>query len=186
MKLKRFSILATMLILVGALVVPSAFAQRAPVAHPATVPSCPAANVTNPLSLVDGQTWVFHWEGLADAAAAVGNLTFETVASPNSQSGVTGFLNVIESRNVAGTIFRFLNYNGRYQIYPDCTGGVLMFNSGAPASKEFDFYFRKKDGDPFGSLVMVSIDPLSFTGHSFGDIIAGIVGGVEHGEAEKQ
>jgi len=160
MKFNRFSIFATMLILVGVLLVPSAFAQRAPVAHPATFPSCPASVAANPLALVDGQTWVFHWEGVEHIGGAAGNFTFEMVASPNSQAGFTGFLNVIESRNLEGTIFRFLNYNGRYQIYPNCSGGVLMFNSGTPASVEFDFYFREREGNAFGALDMVSIDPI--------------------------
>jgi len=183
MKFNRFSILATMLVLVGVLVAPSAFAQRAPVAHPATYPSCPSSVAANPLALVDGQTWVFHWEGFEFAAGAVGNFTFEMVASPNSQSGFTGFLNVIETRNLEGTIFRFLNYNGRYQIYPDCTGGVLMFNSGAPASVEFDFYFREREGNAFGSLVMASIDPFG-TGLFTSELAE--FGIFERGEAEFQ
>lgn len=160
MKVRRFDVLSTMFVLVGLLVVPEAFAQRAPVAHPATVPSCPSVSIAaNPLSLVDGQTWVFHWEGIADLVAAVGNLTFEMVPSPNSQSGFTGFMNVNEARNVAGAIFRFLIYNGRYEIFPNCTGGTLMFNSGAPESLEFDFFFEGIAGVDFQELVMVSIDP---------------------------
>jgi hypothetical protein len=186
MKLKRFSISATMLILAGALLVPTAFGQRFPTAGPAIFPRCPATVASNPLSLLQGQTWVFHWEGIADAASASGNIYFGTVPSPNSQAGVTGFINVIETRNVLGSIFRFLNYNGRYQIYPDCTGGVLMFNSGAPASKEFDFYFRERAGNAFGSLVMTSIDPINFGGSSIEQIIGNVIGGVEHGEAEFQ
>jgi len=183
MKFNRFSILATMLVLIGVLEVPSAFAQRAPVAHPATFPSCPSSVAANPLALVDGQTWVFHWEGVEYLGGAVGNFTFEMVASPNSQSGFTGFLNVIESRNLYGTIFRFLNYNGRYQIYPDCSGGVLMFNSGVPSSVEFDFYFREREGNAFGSLVMVSNDPIGIG--AFTNVI-GQISIFERGEAEFQ
>jgi len=187
MKLKRFSILATMLVLVGVLVVPSAFAQRFPQAGAAVYPHCPAAVAATPVNLLVGQTWVFHWEGIADAAAAVGNMYFGTVPSPNSQAGVTGFMNVIETRNVLGTIYRFINYNGRYEIYPDCTGGVLMFNSGVPASKEFDFYFEKAaDPNVFGKMVMVSIDPLNFAGQTLDQIIGNVIGGVEHGSAEFQ
>jgi len=186
MKLNRFSILATMLILVGVLLVPSAFAQRAPVAHPATYPSCPASVAANPLALVDGQTWEFHWVGGVYLGGAVGNFTFEMVPSPNSQSGFTGFLNVIESRNLGGTIFRFLNYNGRYQIYPDCTGGVLMFNSGVPASYEFDFYFREREGNAFGALVMVSIDPVNVNQLSNSNTLIVDAALFERGEAEFQ
>jgi len=185
MKLKRFSILAAICMIAGILAVPMAFAQggnapRAPVAHPATNPNCSLAPTPGvPFSTVVGTTWVFHWVGIELVEGAVGNMSFISVADPNSQSGQAGFLNVIETRNVLGIggiftnasgVFRFLNYNGRFLIFPDCTGGTLMFNSGAPASQEFDFYFRRVGTDPFGGLRMVSIDPNN----------------VEFGEAEKQ
>lgn len=196
MTLKRFSILATMLLLVGALLVPSASAQRFPQAGPVVFPHCPAAVLADSrgtLSLLAGQTWVFHWEGIADTVAAAGNMYFGTVPAPNAQSGVVGFMNVVETRNVLGNVFRFLNYNGRFIINSDCSGGTLMFNSGAPASKEFDFFFRASPepvtGIPtnfFGSMVMVSIDPISFSGLSIDQIIGNLLGGVEHGEAEFQ
>jgi len=178
MKLKRYTFLAAICILAGILAVPMAFAQggnapRAPVAHPATNPSCALAPTPGvPFSTVVGTSWVFHWEALIEEIASVGNMSFIAVADPNSQSGQAGFLNVIETRNVAGQIFRFLNYNGRFLIFPDCTGGTLMFNSGAGSieiihtSLEFDFYFRKLNGDPFGSLVMESIDLLPAQGEA--------------------
>jgi len=176
MTLKRFSTLAVVCIFAGILTVPMAFAQggnapRAPVAHPATNPSCALAPTPGvAFSTVVGTSWVFHWEGIDDDVAAVGNMSFIQVADPNSQSGEAGFLNVIETRNIFEAIFRFLNYNGRFEIYPDCTGGVLFYNTGY-GPIEFDFYFRKLNGDPFGSLRMVSID-------SNAPVVAG--------EAEKQ
>jgi len=196
-------------------------APRAPVAHPATNPSCTLAPTPGvAFSTVVGTSWVFHWEtpsgsGSDGAAvkpliplesdatgAAVGNMSFIQVADPNSQTGEAGFINVIETRNVfaeefsppgtapggtdsastgktrpqiasggpVGGIFRFLNYIGRFQIYADCTGGTLTFSTGV-GPVDFDFYFRKLNGDPFGSLVMVSTDSNSF---------------VAKGEAEKQ
>jgi len=84
-------------------------------------------------------------------------MSFVQVADPNSQSGETGFLNVIANANFDGIIQRFLNYNGRFEIYPDCTGGVLMFNVGQFAA-EWDFYFEKKTETLFGALRMVRID----------------------------
>jgi len=163
MKLQRFSIVAAVCILAGILAAPMAFAQggnapRAPVAHPATNPSCALAPTPGvAFSTVVGTSWVFHWEGVDYSDAAVGNMSFIQVADPNSQSGEAGFLNVIETRNIDGLISRFLNYNGRFEIYPDCTGGVLFFNTGT-GPVEFDFYFRKLGTDPFGSLRMVEID----------------------------
>ena len=59
--------------------------------------------------------------------------------------------------NTNAGIFRFLNYVGRFQIFPDCTGGTLTFNTGV-GPVNFDFYFRKLNGDPFGALHMVSTD----------------------------
>jgi hypothetical protein len=61
-----------------------------------------------------------------------------------------------------------------------------MLNSGAPASKEFDFYFREREGNAFGSMVLVSIDSLNFAGGTIDQIIGNVLGGVEHGEAQFQ
>jgi len=175
MTLVRFSI-STILILLCVLLAPTVFAQvQPPPAHPATIPNCSLAPIpTDPFSTVNGTSWVFHWEGAEGLYAAVGNMTFFTVTDPKAQLGKDGFINVIETRNLNSSIYRFLNYNGRFEIYSDCTGGVLMFNSGAAGSQEFDFYFRESmlNGEPFGSLVMVDIDSKG--------------GYVLHGEAEKQ
>ena len=186
MKTRRLIAVAAGCIFGGLAAMPVAFAQggnapRAPVAHPATDPSCALAPTPGvAFSTVVGTSWVFHWEStggelvkeivrqagvyhpasaLQDplSGAAVGNMSFLQVADPNSQSGEAGFLNVIETRNLEGEIFRFLNYNGRFEVYADCTGGTLMFNTG-DGPIEFDFYFRKFNGDPFGSLRMVGID----------------------------
>jgi len=174
MTVRRFSILATMSVLAGALVVPSAFGQKFPQAGPAVWPNssgvagCPASVIADPrgaLSLLAGQTWVYHWEGVEGYLAAAGNMYFGTVPNANSQTGATGFMNVIETRDIAGIIYRFLNYNGRYLIFPDCSGGTLMFNSGALASQEFDFYFAKTNDasvtggvNEFGKMFLVDID----------------------------
>ena len=169
MKLHHLRIPAAMFLFTGSLAIPGAFAQQPPPAHPATFPNCSLApNPSNPLSTVLGTSWVFQWESVAPfqglaGAAAVGNMSFFEVPSPNSQAGEVGFINVVESRNISFNISRFLNYNGRFLIYPDCTGGTLIFNTN-PNPIEFDFYFQPRllDGDPFGSIAMVSIDSNNF------------------------
>ena len=155
-------------LLLGLLAIPGAFAQQPPPAHPPTFPSCSLApSPGNPLSTVLGTTWVFQWESVYNpgfyGAAATGNMSFFEVASPNSQAGEVGFINVMESRNISSNVSRFLNYTGRFLIFPDCTGGTLIFNTGTSAI-EFDFYFdlRTLDGDPFGAMSMVSIDSNKF------------------------
>jgi len=174
MNSKRLSSLGAVLI-IGCLGVAQSFAQQPPPAHPATNPNCTQAPTPgNAFSTVVGTAWVYQWESVGYfigfyGAAAVGNMSFFQIASPNSQSGEAGFINVIESRNIGSEISRFLNYNGRFEIYPDCTGGTLMFNTNTDPI-EFDFYFRPnlRTGDPFGSMVMVSIDANNFVAYGDG------------------
>ena len=180
MKTNHFTSRAVLCLFAGILAVPMAFAQggnapRAPVAHPATNPSCALAPTPgNAFSTVVGTSWVFQWKGVDEADVAIGNMSFISVPDPNSQSGQAGFLNVIETVNDEGSILRFLNFNGRFLIFSDCTGGTLMFNTGGTIGPiEFDFYFEKLNGDPFGAMRMVSIDS-----HSDPTVAAG--------EAQKQ
>ena len=97
------------------------------------------------------------------SASALPGKSIKTVSSnnrgaaPKSLNGVAG---------TQGGIFRFLNYVGRFQIFSDCTGGTLMFNTGV-GPVNFDFYFRKLNGDPFGALDMVGTDTNAET--SFGE-----------------
>jgi len=137
------------------LAVPSAFAVRPPMPHPATNPSCAMAPTPGvPFSTVVGTSWVFHEDGTDEEVAAVGTIRFSQVADPNSQSGVKGVLKVTDSLDIFSYIDRFDKHDGNFTIFPDCTGGTLRLNDFG-IGVEFDFYFRELNGDPFGSLVGV-------------------------------
>ena len=98
---------------------------------------CPAG-LTNPLQLIDGTTWSFHLESPAynSESAAVG--IFKASFVPATSSGV---LTITETVNQMGTqITRLATVSGRYLIYPDCSGGELMFMlSNQPVQLEIVF-----------------------------------------------
>ncbi len=129
---------------------------------------CPA----QPLNTFAG-TWVFHTEGVAlTGLAAVGRIVASV--GTDKAGNPTGVLNVIETSNWAGTqpvvigfssvfllnavgsVNRSLTYQGRYTIFPDCSGGTLDLNSNFNSHIQYDFYFRP---GPVGlEVVFVSIN----------------------------
>lgn len=115
---------------------------------------CPA----QPLSLLAG-TWVFETEGVSFyGAASVGKFTATVGTDASGQP--QGQLKVIETSNLAGPngnglINRFLAYQGLFTIFPDCSGGTLMFNSNFNLHLQYDFYFRTSATGL--EIVMVSI-----------------------------
>lgn len=106
--------------------------------------SCPA-NITNPLELINGQTWVFQTRA-ADygppGMASVGFFRAQFVATPTPR----GVLTVTESVNgstlngVPPYLTRLANIPGKYQVYPDCSGGQLSFNLNQQAV-QWEFVF---------------------------------------------
>ncbi len=115
---------------------------------------CPA----QPLSTLAG-TWVFQTEGVSwFGAASVGKFT--ATVGTDFAGQPQGQLKVIESSNFAGPggnglINRFLAYQGIFTIFPDCSGGTLMFNSNFNLHLQYDFYFRTAATGL--EIVMVSI-----------------------------
>jgi len=126
------------------------FAVALLLAQPAGAQQCPAG-LADPLQLIDGQTWVFQ-TGAADylpfGMASIG--TFTARYAP-AGAGVTntlpmGYLTVKETVNgvpLAGSalgLTRLAGITGKYQIYPDCSGGTLSVNLNQQAM-QWDFVF---------------------------------------------
>jgi hypothetical protein len=109
-----------------------------PFAPLAQAQQCPAG-LTNPLQLIDGTTWSFHLESPAfsSANAAVG--IFKASFVPTNP--LSGVLTIRETVNQNGSqLTRLATVSGRYQIYPDCSGGELLFMLGTqPLQLEFVF-----------------------------------------------
>lgn len=133
---------------------------------------CPA----QPLNTFAG-TWVFHTEGVAlTGLAAVGRIVASV--GTDKAGNPTGVLNVVETSNWAGTqptvfgvsvvlllnalgtVNRFLTYQGRYTIFPDCSGGSMDFNNNFNSHVQYDFYYQP---GPVGlEIVFVSTNGPSF------------------------
>jgi len=117
----------------------------------ASAQQCPAG-LGNPLQLIDGTTWAFHLEspGFPSANAAVG--IFKASFVPSNPFASQGVLTIRETVNQNGVqITRLANVSGRYLIYPDCSGGELLFMlGGQPLQIEFVF------GQNFGLMRLLS------------------------------
>lgn len=146
--MRRCNILLAISVFAGVLLAPVAQA------------ACPA----NPLSTLDGTTWIYHAESVAGfhQNAYLGKFTATLDAVHNK-----GILTLTETSNINGTMInRDLVYTGLYVMNSDCSGGTFFFNSGANDHPQLEFLIRS----PGTNLRMISI--------SAGLVIAG--------EAEKQ
>jgi hypothetical protein len=106
----------------------------------AAAPSC--AGVTSPLSLLSGPTstnWTFLLQDFSSASSGILNASVGTTS--RAPGVTTGLLNVTETYSGASTPAGQVQFNltGEYQMYPDCSGGTLLFNSGASSSYAFIF-----------------------------------------------
>ena len=94
---------------------------------------CPA--LTNPLQLIDGQTWAFEAMsgGNSIGQASIGKFTAKYVAPSSLLPFGRGMLTVTQSLDLPAYVVDQLTSAGTYQIYPDCSGGTLSFNNGLQA-----------------------------------------------------
>ena len=128
-----------------------AFMLLAPLANAA----CPTGN---PLQVLVG-TWTFRTHGVGVTSyASAGQFTASIV--PTGQQAGTGRLSIVATTNFNGVVTRQEADTGSYQIFSDCSGGVLVLNlSTRPVV--YEFYFK----EGFTEFDMVSIDPsLPLTG----------------------
>jgi hypothetical protein len=107
--------------------------------------ACPAN--TTPLNLISGTTWAFQTSDVEDAT--VGIFTAQAVASNRRSpaSPLTGVLTITETFNnygdSTGLIENRVTGTGSYQVYPDCSGGILVFNI---ADNGYQYAFVLTDG----------------------------------------
>jgi hypothetical protein len=131
---------------------------------------CPAG-ITNPLQLLDGTTWTFSTESSnfnPTGDASVGFFTAHFVpANPASEQGVLAITETVNQIMTTGTVTRLAHVSGRYQVYPDCSGGELMFMLSNQAV-QFEFVFANN----FSEIFMMS-DSLQGTPLSVFEILVG-------------
>jgi hypothetical protein len=121
-----------------------------PLTYADTTPKC-ADNITNPLQALAG-SWTFSIEGFdvsAQPFAAAGR--FVATIARDRGGNLAGVLNALQTVSTNGQINRLATGSGRFQVSPDCSGGVLMFPG---LNREFDFFFV----NPCTKLFFVSND----------------------------
>jgi hypothetical protein len=99
---------------------------------------CPST-ITNPLNLISGTTWAFLTEDGQVGDATVGIFT-ATAEIPTRSTALAGVLSITETFNNGDTIGNRVTGTGSYQIYPDCSGGLLTFKLAANGY-EYAFVF---------------------------------------------
>lgn len=131
-KLKIFQIVRIEFLVIGACAL----------GHAQSAPGC-AANITNPLQALVG-TWGFSANGFAPATlpfASAGR--FVASIGTDSAGNPIGRLSITNTSSQNGQITRLETDVGTYQVFPDCSGGTLVFNlSTRPLA--FDFWFDNR------------------------------------------
>ncbi len=114
-----------------------------PQAHAQCVPG------TDPLQVLVGR-WVFNAKGFASSLAPIVSPgQFAATIATDQAGNKTGVLSITRTLNQNGQITRLETDAGRYQIFPDCSGGTLTFNlSTGPFA--VDFWFA--DGGSGGGI----------------------------------
>ena len=125
----------------------AAFCLSAPLAEA----QCPAT-ITNPLQALVG-TWSFKAEGVFPLSYVSAG-QFKASVTTDRGGNIVGMLDIIDTVVKNGTVVRQERYQGKYQIFPDCSGGVLILNSGQNHI-EYDFWFI----EGMTEIFMVSNDP---------------------------
>jgi hypothetical protein len=106
-----------------------------------------SASLTNPLNLISGTTWAFQTSDVLDATVGIFTAQAESSNRRSPASTLTGVLTITETFNnygdSTGVIENQVTGTGSYQIYPDCSGGILIFNIG---ENGYQYAFILADG----------------------------------------
>ena len=98
---------------------------------------CPSGT-TDPSQLLFG-TWTFHMRGQVGSTqfAAAGQF----MASIQSRMGIPVPTLTITQSSSDGS--RLQTFTGSFQVFPDCSGGTLTFNTADTSTRpsQFDFWF---------------------------------------------
>ena len=120
-------------------------ARRTPLA-------CPPG-VTNPLTLLAGMAWSFetngaYFFGVGSASVGIFNATI-------NGAGLGVFTGVETINNSLLGLTRRASITGRFQVYPDCTGGeiLIMNRDGAATHLQLEFVFA---GPNFDTLYLLN------------------------------
>ena len=135
-------------------------------AVPAPPQTCPAG-LANPLQLIDGQTWTYQAYSAARVfrgSARIGIFKPKYVPAAIPRGDLSIYESLVEGPAVRpnGTIGATIS--GRYQVSPNCNGGVLMIMS-HQQQIQFEFIFTAT-----GEMFLLS-DSIT---HSWPDVVSGI------------
>lgn len=96
---------------------------------------CPTG-LSDPLFLLNNTAWSFQ---TTDAfGSSIGSFSAQVLLPTSVNPYLTGALSVTETTSVRGVIYNEQTFPGRYQIYPDCSGGSILFNTNFNA---YQYYF---------------------------------------------
>jgi hypothetical protein len=125
---------------------------------------CPAA-LTNPLQLIDGQTWVFQTAsgGNTVGQASIGKFTAKFNPPTASDPFATGTLSVTQTLSIPTGVLAEMTAAGTYQINPDCSGGNFSF---AVSTEALVFTFTFADN--FTEMYLVSTQSSIFYQSNWG------------------
>ena len=111
---------------------------------------CPTGN---PLQVLVG-TWTFKAQGAGTTNYASAGQFTASIGLVGVPPAAAGVLSIVATTNSNGVVTRQERDTGRYQIFPDCSGGVLTINlSTRPIVVEFWFL------EGFTEIDFVSSDP---------------------------
>lgn len=136
---------------------------------------CPAG-ITNPLQLLDGTTWTFSTESAnfnSNGDASVG--FFKPKFVPTNSFNQQGVLTITETVNqimTLGRVTRLAQVSGRYIVYPDCSGGELMFML-SNQSVQYEFVFANNFSEIFMMSDSITTPALQSQVQSFNEILVG-------------
>lgn len=144
--------------------------------------SCPGG-LSSQLQLLDGTSWSFHsepgvFEGSSTSSVGILHPTFVPAGgNPRDPNFSAGSLSGVVSTSSEGGLSRLGITNGKYQVYPDCSGGNLQFELGS-AFVQYEFVFANSGFTEF-YLLSTSGPNTNFTdsetgaNNSFSDVQAG-------------
>jgi len=98
---------------------------------------CPAG-LSDPLFLLNGTTWSFQAQDPLSSSVGIFQAQVQLPGGKNPY--LTGVLSITATTAAVGTVYNQQMYPGRYQIYSDCSGGELLFNTNFNAY-QYSFVF---------------------------------------------
>ena len=123
---------------------------------------------TDPLNALVGSnvagttaTWSYQLEGVENIVGAVGRFTATVGVDPRAPGVSQGLVTATQTTNngVFG-VEQLAQYAGKYQVFPDCSGGTIMlgsaisFNAPSSSNRSYQFFFA----NGFSEMYLIGVD----------------------------